>query len=50
VAAGQYVTRGDLIGYMGETGLVTGPHLHWEAILHGVRVDPTLWTVAPVEP
>lgn len=50
VTAGQTVNQGDLLGYMGETGMVTGPHLHWEAIVHGVRVDPTLWTQTPVEP
>jgi murein DD-endopeptidase MepM/ murein hydrolase activator NlpD len=50
VSEGQSVTAGDLIGYMGETGFVNGPHLHWEAIVHGVRVDPTLWTYGPVEP
>jgi hypothetical protein len=50
VSAGQAVNKGDLIGYMGETGLVTGPHVHWEVIVRGVRVDPMLWTQAPVEP
>lgn len=50
VTEGQSVTAGDLVGYVGETGFVSGPHLHWEAIIGGVRVDPTLWTFAPVEP
>ena len=50
VSAGGFVNQGDLIGYMGETGLVTGPHLHWEAVVHGVRVDPALWTLGGVEP
>ncbi len=50
VTAGQSVTQGQLIGYMGQTGFVTGPHVHWEAIVHGVRVDPLLWTEAAVEP
>ncbi len=50
VAEGQAVNAGDLIGYVGATGLVSGPHLHWEAIVGGVRVDPTLWTYGPVEP
>jgi len=50
VSAGGFVNQGDLIGYMGETGLVTGPHVHWEAVVNGVRVDPTLWTYGGVEP
>ena len=50
VAEGQAVTMGDLVGYVGATGFVSGPHLHWEAIVGGVRVDPTLWTYGPVEP
>ena len=50
VTAGQYVNQGDLIGYMGATGFATGPHLHWEAIVQGVRVDPRYWTEGGVEP
>ena len=50
VAEGQAVTIGDLIGSMGETGFVSGPHLHWEAIIGGVRTDPVLWTLGPVDP
>jgi hypothetical protein len=50
VSAGAFVNQGALIGYMGATGLVTGPHVHWEAVVHGVRVDPSLWTQGGVEP
>jgi murein DD-endopeptidase MepM/ murein hydrolase activator NlpD len=50
VTTGQSVTKGDLIGYVGETGFVSGPHLHWEAVIGGVRTDPILWTLGPVEP
>ncbi len=50
VTEGQSVTIGDLIGFMGETGFVSGPHLHWEAIIGGVRTDPMLWTEGAVEP
>jgi len=50
VAEGQAVTIGDLVGFMGETGFVSGSHLHWEVIIGGVRTDPVLWTLGPVEP
>jgi murein DD-endopeptidase MepM/ murein hydrolase activator NlpD len=43
VANGQEVQAGDLIGYMGNSGLVTGPHLHWEIRLHGIAVEPLQW-------
>jgi hypothetical protein len=46
----QSVRQGDLIGYMGATGFVTGPHLHWEAIVHGVKVDARLFTLPGEEP
>jgi murein DD-endopeptidase MepM/ murein hydrolase activator NlpD len=39
VAEGAMVTAGQLIGLMGATGLVTGPHLHWEVVVRGVEVD-----------
>jgi murein DD-endopeptidase MepM/ murein hydrolase activator NlpD len=44
VAAGQSVAKGDLVGYLGGTGLSTGPHLHWEILVNGVNVDPVPWT------
>ncbi len=50
VAQGQTVAAGELVGYVGATGFVSGPHLHWEAIIGGVRVDPTFWTYGPVVP
>jgi murein DD-endopeptidase MepM/ murein hydrolase activator NlpD len=40
VAAGQVVTRGQVIGYVGCSGSCTGPHLHYEVRLDGVPVDP----------
>jgi murein DD-endopeptidase MepM/ murein hydrolase activator NlpD len=43
VSAGQEVQAGDLIGYMGNSGLVTGPHLHWEIRLQGIAVEPLQW-------
>jgi len=40
VRAGQQVRRGDLIGYVGNTGLSTAPHLHYEVLINGSQVDP----------
>ena len=50
VAEGQFVSIGDLVGFVGASGLATGPHLHWELVVGGVEVDPMLWTFDPVGP
>jgi murein DD-endopeptidase MepM/ murein hydrolase activator NlpD len=43
VKVGDHVEPGQLIGKIGDTGRVTGPHLHWEIWVNGVQVDPTEW-------
>jgi murein DD-endopeptidase MepM/ murein hydrolase activator NlpD len=40
IHAGSHVARGQVIGYVGSTGLSTGPHLYYEVWKHGRRIDP----------
>ncbi|NTU51489.1 MAG: M23 family metallopeptidase [Candidatus Aminicenantes bacterium] len=40
VKAGQKVKRRDIIGYIGQTGKAAGPHVHYEVLRDGRRVDP----------
>jgi len=43
VRAGDAVSPGQVIGQVGSTGISTGPHLHFEVFVDGVRVDPLGW-------
>jgi hypothetical protein len=43
VTEGDMVERGQVIGFVGSTGLSTGPHLHWEMRVDGVPTAPLAW-------
>jgi murein DD-endopeptidase MepM/ murein hydrolase activator NlpD len=43
VSPGEWVQAGQTIGAVGNTGLSTGAHLHWEMWVGGVPVDPLQW-------
>ncbi|MEP7171815.1 MAG: M23 family metallopeptidase, partial [Bacteroidota bacterium] len=40
VREGQKINRGDIIGFVGSTGTSTGPHLHYEVIKNGSKINP----------
>jgi murein DD-endopeptidase MepM/ murein hydrolase activator NlpD len=51
VAPGQAVERGALVGRVGATGRVTGPHLHWSVKVDGLYVDPeSILRIDPSKP
>ena len=51
VGEGDMVSTGQIVGHVGATGRVTGPHLHWSVRLNGARVDPlALMAVLSPEP
>jgi murein DD-endopeptidase MepM/ murein hydrolase activator NlpD len=53
VHVGSHVQQGDVIGYVGMTGLATGPHLHYEYLVNGVNKNPqtvSLPSAAPIDP
>jgi murein DD-endopeptidase MepM/ murein hydrolase activator NlpD len=47
---GQRVAQGTVIGYVGSTGLATGPHLHYEFRVNGVHMNPLKMTLPPPTP
>ena len=50
VHLGSHVQQGDIIGYVGMTGLATGPHLHYEYLTNGVHKDPQTVHLPGAEP
>lgn len=47
---GEKVTQGDIIGFVGMTGLATGPHLHYEFLLNGEHRDPMTVALPKADP
>jgi murein DD-endopeptidase MepM/ murein hydrolase activator NlpD len=50
IAAGRHVEQGEVIGYVGMTGLATGPHLHYEYLVNGVHRNPQTLQLPGGEP
>jgi murein DD-endopeptidase MepM/ murein hydrolase activator NlpD len=50
IRVGTAVNQGDVIGYVGMTGLATGPHLHYEYLVNGVHKNPQTVHLAGAEP
>jgi murein DD-endopeptidase MepM/ murein hydrolase activator NlpD len=50
VRRGQLVTRGDVIGQVGSTGIATSAHLHYEVSLNGIAQNPTNFILPDVVP
>jgi hypothetical protein len=50
IRTGQRVNQGTVIGYVGSTGMATGPHLHYEFRVNGQHRNPLSVTMPPPEP
>ena len=49
IKPGQRIAQGTVIGYVGTTGMSTGPHLHYEFRINGVHRNPLSITMPPPE-
>lgn len=49
VKNGQRVKQGEIIGYVGSTGFSTGPHLHYEMVKNGIKINPLTEILPPGE-
>ncbi len=47
IKRGQRVKQGEIIGYVGSTGFSTGPHLHYEMLKNGVKINPLTEVLPP---
>jgi murein DD-endopeptidase MepM/ murein hydrolase activator NlpD len=50
IRVGQHINQGDVIGYVGMTGMATGPHLHYEFRVNGAQRNPLSVTMPPPDP
>ena len=50
VRVGQKVKQGQVVGYVGSTGYSTGPHLHFEMVKNGAKINPLREVLPPSKP